>query len=194
MFDNSCTDACAEGYYCPEKSISKYQNQCGVVTKVSYELVTKILTSYQIYPIINYGYSLNEISNNNYVFNQIIKEFLINTIKFPFTTPFGEINPLIISKQSNFTDYYMISLGINGTDSTIYLKNSNAVFCPLGSRKPLIVLKGYYSLNNNRTTRSNQLTCLEGTYCKNGIAYDCPAGTYGNTKGSNIYRSIILIL
>lgn len=59
---------------------------------------------------------------------------------------------------------------------------SNAVFCPAGSSAPLVVLAGYYSSENNRTTRVKQNVCPVGSYCVSGIIRDCPAGRFGRDE------------
>jgi hypothetical protein len=59
------------------------------------------------------------------------------------------------------------------------LKQPNNVFCPEGTANPIVVLPGYYSTGNTRTTRFSQSACPPGSYCKDGVVYDCPAGRYG---------------
>ena len=55
----------------------------------------------------------------------------------------------------------------------------NSVFCPLGSALPVKARVGYYTTGNTRTTRSGQQPCPPGSYCLDGVVYDCPAGRYG---------------
>lgn len=57
-------------------------------------------------------------------------------------------------------------------------------YCPLGSAKPLQVRAGYYSIGgNNEFTRSAEMICEIGFYCKNGLKESCPQGTFGNSTG-----------
>ena len=48
-------------------------------------------------------------------------------------------------------------------------------YCPDGSARPIIVLKGYYStpLNQSELNRWNQTICEKGYYCKEGKRYEC---------------------
>ena len=62
------------------------------------------------------------------------------------------------------------------------LKQPNMVYCPEGTGNPIVVLPGYYSVGNSRTTRFAQQPCQPGTYCTHGVLYDCPAGRYGITS------------
>jgi len=62
------------------------------------------------------------------------------------------------------------------------LKRPNQVYCPEGTGNPLVALPGYYTIGNTRTTRFAQQPCQPGTYCVNGIVYDCPAGRFGFTS------------
>jgi len=59
------------------------------------------------------------------------------------------------------------------------LSNPNSVFCPALAAAPLKVLPGYYSVYGTRTTRSAQAPCPQGSFCVDGVVFDCPAGRYG---------------
>ena len=68
--------------------------------------------------------------------------------------------------------HFSASLTANSTDS-------NSVFCPEGSPEPLLVQVGYYSVGFNRSIRDSTVPCHPGSYCRNGIINDCPAGRFG---------------
>ena len=72
-------------------------------------------------------------------------------------------------------------------------------YCPHGASNPIQVTSGYFSYNSSLeytsshqyghpsfdfgVTMSWQKECDEGHYCKDGVRYECPAGTYGNRVG-----------
>lgn len=58
-------------------------------------------------------------------------------------------------------------------------RNSNAVFCPEGTSRPLVVQVGHYSIGFNRTTRDSTVPCHPGSYCMHGVVNDCPGGRFG---------------
>jgi hypothetical protein len=62
------------------------------------------------------------------------------------------------------------------------------LFCPSGSAEPLSVWAGYYSEGGNvdGTTRVRQTKCPKGSYCRFGVRFDCPPGTYGADMGMQI--------
>ena len=81
----------------------------------------------------------------------------------------GYIDTFHPSTNSTTIDY-TLRIGLNGSYSSIVLKYPNNVICPQGSTKPLRVLPGYYSTGNNMTTRTIQIPCAVGTYCKDGVS------------------------
>lgn len=57
-------------------------------------------------------------------------------------------------------------------------------YCPSQSAKPVLVSDGYYSIgSNDNSTRTGQEICPIGHYCKKGILYQCPGGSYGSKMG-----------
>ena len=59
------------------------------------------------------------------------------------------------------------------------------LFCPPGSGYPTIVGFGNYTLGGSSTTQHSQAVCNRGYYCKEGVQYSCPQGTYGMVAGMN---------
>lgn len=95
-----------------------------------------------------------------------------------------------------------------GTASTVsdqFRCGSPAVYCPEGSWRPIPVsgssrLKSYsildgqmfYSVDENGddslltfATRSNELICPIGFYCRDGLRFQCPPGRFGAEVGSS---------
>jgi hypothetical protein len=67
-----------------------------------------------------------------------------------------------------------------------------SVFCPVGSGKARKVSRGYYTTGGVGTketdasslvSRTGEQICPPGTYCKEGVKIECPAGRYGRRKG-----------
>ncbi len=66
------------------------------------------------------------------------------------------------------------------------------MFCPIGSKEPKEVIEGFYSYNSTvvesgdtkmqSATMSWQKRCEIGYYCKHGIRYQCPSGTFGHKE------------
>ena len=61
---------------------------------------------------------------------------------------------------------------------------SASVFCPANVQRPSPVLLGFYSTPEtaHRRSRTGQLECPIGSYCADGLRFDCPAGRYGAIK------------
>ncbi len=57
------------------------------------------------------------------------------------------------------------------------------VFCPLGSYKPTLVERGYYSVGGTNETRFNQKMCTPGNFCIDGLKRPCPIGYYCPDEG-----------
>ena len=67
------------------------------------------------------------------------------------------------------------------------------LYCPKGSPFPKVVSGGYYTIGADvservdvsiiNITRIAQVICPRGNFCRNGIAYNCPKGFYGDTEG-----------
>lgn len=62
----------------------------------------------------------------------------------------------------------------------------SGVFCPEGTgNEPVSVSAGYYAVGGDNTnqTRSAQVKCEPGFYCKHGVKFVCPVGRYGSSPG-----------
>ena len=71
------------------------------------------------------------------------------------------------------------------TDLSTLICGSAAFFCPSGSVAPQLVDKGHYSAGGqDGSTRTREMLCEPGRFCKNGVRYECPAGYYGSTFGN----------
>jgi len=63
-----------------------------------------------------------------------------------------------------------------------------SLYCPVGSTTPTVVSQGYYTsgygdIDDQENTRTSQIQCSPGTWCKNGDYKPCPAGRYGESYG-----------
>jgi hypothetical protein len=68
-----------------------------------------------------------------------------------------------------------------GTPSSI----STSYYCPRGSYFPLLVTGGFYTVggDNDNFTRSGQITCPKGTFCRHGVMQSCPPRYFGEIEG-----------
>ena len=57
-------------------------------------------------------------------------------------------------------------------------------YCPLSSSAPIPISLGYFSVSslNDSKRATSEIPCAPGYYCVNGIAYLCPAGSFGQTS------------
>jgi hypothetical protein len=60
-----------------------------------------------------------------------------------------------------------------------------AYYCPSGSRFPLLVGGGNYTVGGDadNMTRYDQLVCTPGTFCRGGLRLNCPKGRFGSFPG-----------
>lgn len=108
---------------------------------------------------------------------------------------FGERSGLTISTCDGLcmSGYYCPP----GSTSSHQLPCGNAtVVCAEGSSVPQQVLSGFYSASSNdiqipglsyagpNSTKDVALQCEVGYYCKEGVKYQCPGGTYGESLGA----------
>ena len=82
------------------------------------------------------------------------------------------------------------------TDAKQFACGGPDKYCPRGSTAPNTVTSGYYGAfsgtdafaqrlwDSRNTTCSVELLCEPGYYCKTGIKYPCPPGTFGWRYGS----------
>lgn len=65
----------------------------------------------------------------------------------------------------------------------VYPCGGSTVYCPPGTASPLPIPKGYFGIGSSVNNHVAIEVCPFGSYCVDGIAYPCPAGTYGAETG-----------
>ena len=151
----SCTDVCPKGYYCPEGSVNGTLRRC---------------------PSGRYGTS-----------EGLTDRACTGRCHEGYYCPEGSTSPTQhqCSQPVPTTRYWTPDTTAEGRTSAPPPEElqtpprSDAVFCPLGSAVPTVVLPGHYSLGQDRHTRTGQARCPPGSFCRAGIIYDCPPGRYG---------------
>lgn len=81
--------------------------------------------------------------------------------------------------------YLRLVPNITNTDTVVMtseVNKPNGVFCYIGTSMPQPVHSGYYSIGGDKTTRTDETPCPMGSYCQDGVIYDCPAGRYGRAQ------------
>ena len=67
---------------------------------------------------------------------------------------------------------------------TRYKCGDASVYCPPGSGQPTNVSAAHYTVGGaDSATRTNQIECNPGHWCRGGIRYLCSAGRYGSSYG-----------
>ncbi|EEY56444.1 protocadherin-like protein [Phytophthora infestans T30-4] len=62
--------------------------------------------------------------------------------------------------------------------------SSRSVYCPQGNSGPTIVPPGYYSIGSLTNEQQSAISlCPRGSYCRRGIAYQCPPTRFGDQTG-----------
>ena len=93
-------------------------------------------------------------------------------------------------RNSVLAGYYSTG-GTSTTRTDQAACGGNQYYCSGGVRKS--VSAGYYSTGGTSTTRTGQAQCPAGTYCSDGIKYDCPSSypdsAAGATAKAQCYRS-----
>ena len=170
LSSDSCSGLCPKGYYCPTGAYNGTINRCPAGR---YGSSTGLYTS-ACTDICDEGYYCPEGSTHS---NEIECGVIsMNDFDFHFKHSINSGYLSDIKTKNNFlaTRY--------GYTSLVSLSNPNHVYCPAGSAIPILCSNGYYSSGGNRTTRVTQIACPMGTYCVDGIIYDCPAGRYGRDE------------
>ena len=180
LSDPSCTGPCGIGFYCPIGSFNATSHRCPAGR---YGSTIGLLNSACSGPCAP-GYHCPEASISPTEFECGVRT-PANRTDSDFFQRLGTDTGYV----SAFTAANLIEIDTSGamiapnSDMIItQLKKPNLVFCPEGTGNPLIALPGYYTIGNSRTTRFAQQPCSPGTYCINGVVYDCPAGRFGITS------------
>eukprot|EP01041_Mallomonas_annulata_P008562 gene8562-17664_t len=158
-----CSGRCLSGHYCPEGSSNETLHRCPAGRYGA----TSGLADSSCTALCQQGYYCPEASTSA----TQIQCGTVSTANFS-----------VAIREQLTTDMDGLAMGI-AMPIDVFEDLYDAVFCPTGSRLPLVVQEGYYSMGNNASTRFAQAICPIGTYCSKGVMYDCPAGSYGNITG-----------
>ena len=192
--NSQCTGTCKEGHYCPRGSASSTQIECGSKPNVYCPESSDIPT------YVDEGYYANEEDPSTAKTSQELcppgyycpGDGLRHKCE---SGHFGENTGLTIPACDGQcqSGYYCPP----GSTSDHQVPCGNAtVVCAEGSSLPQPVPKGYYSTSFNDTqmegwnyagpnsTQDMALQCEVGYFCKEGVKYQCPGGTYGDNVGA----------
>lgn len=205
----TCNGVCRAGYFCPPGSTSLHQLPCGNTTVVCAEGSAEpqlVIPGY-------YSASSNEVHTNsdesryagpnstqNVAVQCEIGYFCKDGVKYqcPGGT-FGERRGLVDASECEIcpTGHYCPSYPHPPTTrDTIIACGDSYLYCSRGSSEPKTVDMGHYSISNDMypgqandesleytDRRTGQVICPPGWYCKLGLRYKCPAGTFGEKPG-----------
>lgn len=190
LSDSACSGQCQAGYHCPSASTSDTQLPCATLTTQRLDAET-FFAKYESNPL-----SSNPSTNDRY--HLMADAFL--TRQQTYLSQFNlTISHRLVTVQSLSPDNFEVVLHVGGLSSgdsllanvrtrmeIVYdLEAPNAVYCPVGSARPIPIVPGYFSSGGVSTmTRTSQELCPAGSYCaSDGIKRACPAGRYGNREG-----------
>jgi hypothetical protein len=208
--NSACSGSCAAGYHCPSAAISPYALPCGILsitptTKNSMNIYTlpiddaaaRIQVYYSQFNLTvitqflsatsGYGLTTSATSTSSSTTHDTTDE-LDTSLAPSIVVDINSMGEITLSYQNIYqplTQENQLSPIVSSSQYLVYqLQEPNAVFCPVGSARPLIAQSGYYTLGGkDRWTRTEQMICPIGTYCNQGIQVACPPGTYGQTIG-----------
>lgn len=184
LSDSSCSGSCNAGYYCPLGSVSAEEYPCAGIIQVSSILMANVVTSYGIDFSVNQPTPFQIPSN---LLTAVIADLLMVAVNSPMEISrhrgayLKELYDHLVDDAGKCN--YNISIGVNSSDSMIYLSTPNTVFCPAGSFQSLTALPGYYTVGNTKYKRFSQIVCPLGSYCMSGVRLGCDAGRFGNGMG-----------
>ena len=163
LFRSSCTGPCTAGYHCPEGSVSPTELECAIRT-----------------PATRLDSDVFKLAGRDTGYNSAFGEVQETQSQSQTQTQTQrdlDNNSVLVDVDSSGDSNY-------ANDAQMYkqLRKPNGVYCPEGSANPLVVLPGYYTTGNTRTTRTAIVKCPNSSYCVDGVIRDCPAGRYGITE------------
>jgi hypothetical protein len=184
----TCQGPCATGYYCQLSSISPYSSPCGGANKICVE-------GSAVYELVPAGYYSNEDENE---LKRSTKQLCPKGYYCPgdgrrYQCPAGryaDVEGIISNQCVDVCDrgHYCTS----GSPSPKQIECGSAdVYCPRGSSNPQKVTIGYYGgfsgpdafaqalWDTKNSTCSVEFLCEPGYFCKQGVKYPCPPGTFG---------------
>ncbi|KAL7555220.1 hypothetical protein ACHAWF_018965 [Thalassiosira exigua] len=195
--DVDCSGRCMEGHWCGEgeASTSPTENKCGSGPHPENMFCPKE-SSTPTY--VSAGYYTDESEPADTKSTQLLCEpgfYCENGLRHPCESGYYGQTPGASEKScdgSCNSGYYCEPGSISPHQ---FPCGNSSVFCPEGSKLPSTVEDGYYSATENEVlvadyyagpnaTQQVQLECEIGFYCKGGVKYNCPAGTFGVMTGA----------
>jgi protocatechuate 3,4-dioxygenase beta subunit len=179
LMTNTCNGPCPLGHFCPAGTSAPTRHRCpagryGGNTGLSLKACSGLCAP---------GYHCPEGSSSPYELECAVytpknrTDYILQqsgTDDIGFTSPFVPLDTM-----TEEVDFSGASVYPNANMVKRRLVQPNTVFCPEGTLLPVIAFPGYFTIGNNRTTRHDQKPCPMGSYCIDGVIYDCPAGRYG---------------
>lgn len=184
---SSCSGECPAGYYCPSGTIDQFSFVCGssnVYCPAKSPTPTTVPEGY---------YSLDSSGSN--IVNENIRvsisicefgHFCVNGTRM--ACPAGRYGMQLGLSNSNCSG--PCPAGFYCLHGSIYpqnlpCQNDPTIYCLEGSALPRPVGVGYYTIQSVESLQlgggyTSQEPCTRGTYCRDGVKYDCPAGRYGS--------------
>jgi hypothetical protein len=192
--DSECTGPCKAGHFCPLGSSSPTQIECGdkpnIYCPESSDVPTYVSEKY---------YASEEDSPTKKTSQELC--------------PPGYYCPGDGLRHKCLAGHYGINTGLTNPtcdgrcDAGYYCPAGSTlshqipcgnvtVICAEGSSEPQPVLRGYYSASSSETQRGEvryagpnstqdiTLECEIAHFCKEGVKYQCPGGTYGSKEGA----------
>eukprot|EP00501_MAST-03F_sp_TOSAG23-6_P001115 GSMAST32.ASY1.ANO1.1158.1 assembled CDS len=189
LAQDTCSDRCPSGYYCPAGTINPTANaSCGHVSfycPAGSESPNNSQPGYYTVggtPITRHA---QRICPMGYWCNTGVKQLCSAGY-------FGSSEGLSTKQCSGIcpAGYFCYWCGRGSTSPTENSCGSANVYCPKGSGSPQKASEGYYTFplsgspsQANIANRVMQNICVKGNYCTGGIKYTCPPGTYGSIEG-----------
>ncbi|GMF50831.1 unnamed protein product [Phytophthora fragariaefolia] len=199
----TCAGVCSPGFYCPFASQNNTARVCGdanVFCPSGSAVPTPVWSGYYSVRLLPFQDSTNGRFENSSVkmlddqvrSTEVVRDdqricepgsFCVDGKKYLCPAGYygdksGETSPLCAGFCTR--GYYCPKGSASPTQREC---GADRFVCPTGSPEPQLIRVGYYSVGVTNTTRFFQRPCEPGYFCVNGIKYQCPAGTYGETSG-----------
>eukprot|EP01038_Epipyxis_sp_PR26KG_P010959 gene10959-14719_t len=185
LITSSCSGMCSDGYYCTNSSIIPNQNKCGGSQYYCPAGSDKPLI------VMNGYYSVDRNGLDSVESAEIrsaikicpLGSYCINGSKYSCPGGFyGNSHGLFVRNCSEICpEGFYCPVGAVMAQSHP-CGQTPQYYCPTGSEYPLQTPLGYFATQSfalNGGGYGSIIICPAGSYCVNGIRYDCPAGRFG---------------
>ena len=175
-----CSGVCEQGYYCPARSTSPRQHQCGgnawFCPIGSKDPQPVAIGYYTVGGGIATHYAERRCEPGYYCVNGT-RHFCLPGY---YGDQFGQTIPTCTAPCA--AGFYCPE---GSTSAWEVMCGEATRYCPHGSAFPLLVPAGYYSINGNISTRSAIKMATRGRFASGGLNYLCPPGRYGTRDGES---------